>query len=341
LSTSVPTFPKEPVHAGSLSHTNSIGSLWHRLLAYLIDVLILGAVGSGVGNAFFDKLSHMGPWGRLVGFSIALPYFAIMESSIGGGQSFGKLCLKLKVVDAQGNTISFGKSLARYVMFAVPSFLFEIALPVTRTPWILSTLISVFVLGVGGSTLYLITFNRDTRQGLHDLAVGSYVAKAGDTGPVEARPIATKHWATLGSLLIILAVLAGIQSNILVKRGPLPQMRQDARMIEQMDGVQQARVQDFMLHNRSGGGAKKSLDFSIRTEKPVDQEAFADEVAKIVLQNDRYAQEYDQLTIRILRGYDIGIASHWNHQEFTHSPDEWRQRVLGASPVSNPTPTRQ
>lgn len=341
MSTSIPTFPKEPVHAGFLSHTNSIGSLWHRLLAYLIDVLILGALGSGVGNAFYDKLSHMGPWGRLVGFSIALPYFAIMESSIGGGHSFGKLCLKLKVVDTQGNTISFGKSLARYVIFAVPSFLFEIALPVTRTPWILSALISVVVLGVGGSTLYLLTFNRDTRQGLHDLAVGSYVTKAGDTGPVEVRPIARKHWAALGSLLIILAVLAGIQSKFLEKRGPLPQMQQDARMIERMDGVQQARVHDFMLHNRSSGGAKKSLDFSIRTEKPVDQEAFADEVAKIVLQNDRYAQEYDQLTIRISRGYDIGIASHWNHEDFEHTPDEWRLRLRGALPPQEVTPNRR
>lgn len=340
MSTSIPSFHQEQMLvADTPTQTSAVGSLWHRFGAYVVDSIILGAVGSGVGNAFFDKLTNLGPWGRLVGFSIAVAYFAILESEVGGGQSIGKRLAKLRVVNAEGNTISFQQSLVRCVVFAVPCFLFNLGLPEARTPWIVSSLISAVVYGVGGSTLFLLTFNRDTRQGLHDLSVGSYVVNANNSGPVDARPIATKHWAVLGSLLALFAVLAGIQINIMAKRGSMLQMRQDAGMIEQMDGVQRARVRDFLLHNRSGGGAKKTLIFSIRTDKPVDQESFADEVAKTVLQNDQYAKDYDQLTIRIFRGYDIGIASHWNHEDFEHTPEEWRQRVHLGSPATSSKPT--
>jgi uncharacterized RDD family membrane protein YckC len=268
--------------------------------------------------------------GRLVGFCIALVYFASFDSKIGNGQTFGKRLLKLRVIDAQGNTISFAKSLLRSVIFVVPSFLYELRVPETRTPWIISAVLFVVVLWVGGSTLYLIIFNRHTRQGLHDLVVGSYVANADDTGPVGTMQIAKVQWAILGGLLVIISVAAGIISTTLEKRPPFPQMQQDAGLVEHMEGVQRARVRDMLLHSSSDGGAKKNLVLSITLKsKFLNQEAFANEVARIILQNDRSAQNYDQLSIWLFRGYDIGIATRWNHQEFTHTPAEWRERVLG------------
>jgi uncharacterized RDD family membrane protein YckC len=88
-----------------------------------MDALILGLVGWCIGDFFFDTLSQLGPWGRLLGFLIGVPYFAMMESSVGGGQSVGKRWLKLRVVDAQGSTLSFERSFARYTVFSAPFFL--------------------------------------------------------------------------------------------------------------------------------------------------------------------------------------------------------------------------
>lgn len=93
----------------------------------------------------------------------------------------------MQVVDVHGNTISFLKSLVRYAVFAVPYYLNEISLPVTRTPWIVTSLIAVVIFAVGGATLYLVLFNRHTRQGIHDLAAGSYVADADKMGPLKTQ----------------------------------------------------------------------------------------------------------------------------------------------------------
>ena len=296
---------------------------------------------SVIDAACFDSLSQLGPWGRLLGFCIALVYFACFESRIGGGQTVGKRWLKLRVVDRNGYAVSFGRAIVRYAIFAIPLFLNQIDIPTTRTPLILSFLISLVVFGVGGSTLYLMVFNRSTRQGLHDLAVGAYVTKADDTGQMEVKPIPRAHWAAVG-LVFALTTAAWTFSNMLEKRAPFHQMRQDAFFIEQMDGVQRARVLDTLSHSGTGGEAKKVLLVSvILTKKTANEEAFADNAARILLQKDRNAQEYDELSVRIFRGYDMGIGTRWNHEEFAHTPVEWRQRVLGASPGQTPSSTHQ
>ena len=84
-------------------------------------------------------------------------------------------------------------------------------------------LLGVIVFGVGGSTLYLMVFNRRTRQGLHDLAVGSYVIRAGDTGPVETKPMWKVHWAILGLLLLTLTAALAFFNHKMEKWGRFPQ----------------------------------------------------------------------------------------------------------------------
>jgi uncharacterized RDD family membrane protein YckC len=312
----------------------SVGSVWRRCVAYLVDSLILSTVGGGLGKVIFDKLSQLGLWGPLAGFCLALVYFAVFDSEIGDGQTLGKRWLKLRVVGAEGNTIPFAKSLLRSAIFLVPAFLFGLRRPETM-PWVISLLISDVVLWVGGSTLYLIIFNRQTRQGLHELATGSYVAHADDSGPVETKAVLTAQWLTLGALLVAGSVGAEIVNAKLDKMPPFPQMRQDAKLIEQMNGFEQAKVGERLVHTATGGGPTKNLIVYVHQKSKV-QEASADEVARIILQNDPNAQNYDQLSILFFYGYDIGIAARWNHQEFTRTPAEWRQRVFGSSPVQGP-----
>jgi uncharacterized RDD family membrane protein YckC len=333
----------DPPHiADTLPSARSVSPVWRRFVAYAVDGAILGILGDTVGRVCFDKLAQLGLWGPLAGFCVALVYFASFDSEIGNGQTFGKRWLKVRVIDAKGNTIPFAKSLVRSVIFLVPSFLFGLRLPETRTSWVLSSLIFVVVLWVGCSTLYLITFHQQTRQGLHDLAAGSYVGSADVAGPVGIKPILKAQWVTLLALLVIVSALAGIVSVKLEMMEPFPRMRHDALLIEQMGGILRAHLSDSLAHDSIGGGAKKDLDVNITLQSnSINQEAFADEVARTILQNDRNSQNYDQLSIRIFYGYDIGIAARWNHQEFAHSPAEWRQRAGGISPVQSPSSTHQ
>ena len=54
-----------------------ISGFWRRLLAFLIDCLILGVFGMLSGVFLFETYVSLGSCGRLVGFFIALIYFGI------------------------------------------------------------------------------------------------------------------------------------------------------------------------------------------------------------------------------------------------------------------------
>jgi uncharacterized RDD family membrane protein YckC len=326
--------------AGTLHPDRAIGSLWHRFVAIAADGMIVGIAATLVALPFFETLSRLGPWGRLVGFCVALPYFAILNSSIGNGQTVGKRWMHLQVVDVRGNTIAFGKSLVRYAWLAIPYFLNDMSLPVTRTPWIVSSLIAVMVFGVGGANLYLVCFNRHTRQGIHDLAVESYVAEADKSGPLKTTAIWKMHWVILGVLLIVLSSAGWILRDEVAKWGAFTRLLDDARVIESVEGVQQAGVQDLTSWNN--GKETKILVLDVYwAGKSSGEEAFADRVAQLILQNDPKVQEHDLLRIGMIRGYDLGIAhAHVSHS-FEHTPSDWRARLFGTSPTDNSTPTKQ
>ena len=65
-----------------------------------------------------------------------------------------------------------------------------------------------------------------------------------------------------------------------------------------------------------------------------DREAFADQVAAIILQNDSRAQKQDVIQIKVGLRYDLGIASGNDYQSFTHTPEEWHDRVFGIVPTA-------
>ena len=312
----------------SVPAPREIGGPGRRTLAFLLDALIVGGAAMLLAIPFFGAFSRLGAWGRLVGFCVSLPYFAILDSSIGHGQTIGKRVLGLQVVDVYGQTISLGRALVRYALFAVPYFLNGIALPITRTPWTFSHLVAPLFEALGFANFYLMLCNRHTRQGIHDLAVGSFVAEADKIGSVRARPIWKMHWAILGSLLVIFTLAGGILTKKLLNWGPMPQLFQDITLIEKMDGVQQAGAQ--AQTNWTGSDAKrKTLELTIRwTGKSKDQEAFADRVAKVILENDQHIQDYDQMLIQVIEGYDLGIAHFSLSHSFEHTPEEWRARAI-------------
>jgi len=341
---SQPALNDSPASAERASHTCSIGPLWRRFLAFLVDGLVLYCVGRGFGTVLFDPLSRIGLWGRLVGFCIAVLYFASFDSYLGKGQTLGKRLLNLRVADAQGNAISLGRSAIRYSVFAAPQFLNGLRFPETQTLWIVSALISFAVITVGGSSFYLLVFNRQTRQGLHDLAVGSYVIRAGGACRVRVQPIWDEHWRVLRwllSLLVVLSVFTGLFNYRSVKSGHVGQGRSDARLVEQLDRVKAVRVLNWTpskwMSIIAGDSAPKEKALAItvwEAGESNDDAAFADQVARLILQNDPRAQGKDLLWVQVGRGYNLGIASHDRMRSFMHTPAEWRKRA-GSFPAGS------
>lgn len=322
-----PPFSHDPSPPARSIASRPIGDLWRRFLAFAVDCAFLGLVGFVLGLFFFRLFSQLGPWGRLVGFFISLVYFSVMESAIGGGQSLGKLWLKLIVVDAQGNTIPFEQAVLRFTIFAVPGFLFGLPLPVSRTPWAVVILLGVVLLGAGGATLYLIVFNRATRQGLHDLAVGSYVASAAESGPVAARPARSKHWLVAASIPVV-ALVAGVFAARATHWGLFPGLMDDLRFVERMYGVQRGAAYAQTTY-RQDGDRSSTLEITACFDEDLDApSAQAGLIARHLLQYDPRARMYDSIRIVIQREYDIGIARGSHNSSFENSPEEWSRRVL-------------
>src|ERR1700752_3195394 len=76
----------------------NIAGFWQRVLGILIDAIVLGVFGAVLGFFLFDYFVRLGLWGRLVGFVIALIYFAPMNSRLMNGQTLGKRLVRTQVV---------------------------------------------------------------------------------------------------------------------------------------------------------------------------------------------------------------------------------------------------
>jgi uncharacterized RDD family membrane protein YckC len=306
-----------------------LGALWRRLLAFAIDAIIVGVAGLTLGYIFFDLFMGLGPAGRLVGYFVGFFYFAIPESSFGNGQSVGKRLLSLQIVNADGMPLSIERSSIRYTLFAIPWFVYGLALPITRTPPLVDFLLGMGVFALGGAGLYLMLFNRNTRQGVHDVAAGSYVVEARGDGVVQVQPVGRVHWI-MTAVIVILAAAAGIAGPKFATHA-FPQMLEDQGQVEQLPGVQSASMQRVITDR--GGAKDVSLTVKVRcVVATTDEQALANQVADSIITTDPGVDQYSMLRVVIVRGYDIGIAHGWFSQTYSDTPAGWKREFFGVPP---------
>ncbi|HYQ87368.1 MAG TPA: RDD family protein [Bacteroidota bacterium] len=142
---------------------------WRRVVAYIIDELILGVFSfillipfiamiglSAFSNHEFEPESSAGLVFAMVSayaFAICLIilgkwlYYALMESK--KGATLGKMAMGIRVTDMQGNQISFARATGRYF----------------------GKILSGLILGIG----YLMAGWTQQKQALHDILAGCLV----------------------------------------------------------------------------------------------------------------------------------------------------------------------
>jgi uncharacterized RDD family membrane protein YckC len=318
--------PQPPIDP--LTPDRGIGSLWRRIVAFVIDSIIVGIAGTLIALPFFDTFSRLGAWGRLVGFCLALPYFVLLNSRIADGQTLGNRVMHLQVVDRRGEPISVPKSFVRYFVLSVPFFLNKLTLPITRTPEVITYLLGLVVFGLPAVTIYLMLFNRRTRQGLHDLAAGSYVADADKSGALAVLPMWKGHWAVLGILVVVGVVGGKVLEAKLMSLADFPAMLADARVVENMDHVQSAGVSDSTWTSSSSGEKRRIYVVTVFWSGTQNQEeGLAKQVASRILENNPRVADRDLLRIVVVRGYDLGIAYAQRSDPFEDSPAGWKAKL--------------
>jgi uncharacterized RDD family membrane protein YckC len=148
------------------SQFHGYGGFWIRLLAFIIDWIVIMVVTwplrlfafgmFGLGHGFmYPRMYGPGFWFGAVGlfgifrFLIGWVYWAGMESS-GYQATVGKILLGMKVTDLAGNRIDFARASGRYFSKILSSIL----------------LIGFIMIGF-----------TERKQGLHDMLAGTLVVK--------------------------------------------------------------------------------------------------------------------------------------------------------------------
>ncbi len=99
------------------SGTNHSGGFWIRGVALLIDVIVIAILTFPIGLVFppvFDFEAwtlDVSPIGPLLDFVVIFGYLAGMEGL--RGATVGKMALRLKIVDGQGQPIGLGVAIGR------------------------------------------------------------------------------------------------------------------------------------------------------------------------------------------------------------------------------------
>lgn len=134
------------MHYQEQTHTYELADFSDRVIALILDSLIVGAIGGifGIGTNIL--------WGGgIMSFILGAAYqwyFLTRQN----GQTIGKMVMNIRVLKTDGTPISDVEAVMRYVGYLINS-------PLLMLGWALA-------------------FIDDTRQGLHDKIANTYVVKA-------------------------------------------------------------------------------------------------------------------------------------------------------------------
>jgi uncharacterized RDD family membrane protein YckC len=299
-----------------------ISGFWRRIGALTIDTIILGIIGQSLGFFAEALLVEIGVWGRLVGFTIALVYFGILNSKIGNGQTLGKRLLKIKVVDLSGELISPLKSLIRYSVLAVPFSLNGAPFPDEIMFSFAKYILSLSVFGGLLSIIYLYIFNRITRQSLHDIFTGTYVVNMA----IEKQSIGNvwKPHYILVSLFFIAALVVPYFTGNLAKQEPFSDLLKSRNQLMKNHVVQNASIsygKSTFSSANSGTTETKYVSAQVYLSKDeTSNEELAKSLAISIVENYPDALAKDTINMNLIYGFDIGIASKWNSHGHRFNP---------------------
>ena len=144
-----PVWDARPASAQSVSY----GGFWLRVIAYILDAIVLSLVTAIVAGVTGKSLASAGsfdPTLNVVSLAIGWLYFSLLESSERGA-TLGKMAVGLRVVTSDGQRLSFLNATGRYF----------------------SKFVSAIIICIG----FIMVAFTDRKRGLHDMMAGTLVVK--------------------------------------------------------------------------------------------------------------------------------------------------------------------
>jgi len=321
--------------------TFEIAGFWRRVLALVIDGLILSIPLIVLGFVFRDIAFSLGPWGRLIGYGVIFLYWTYFNSAQRRGQTIGKKVMKIAVIDSKGAYLSVGKSMLRAGVLVLIGLLNGWSLPLLKNP-VVALVAGTIVFGGGLALIYGLVFNRKTRQGIHDLIVGSYVVKA--SPDVEAIvPVIPRIHKRITFGLVGFGLVLGLAGLFFMKGVANPtfgileadewQELQDLQtVLLGSDEFFAVNVQRLNRHRVGSEAVMKDLNVDVWVKKSCSREPrYCDEllkrVARIAFENYADIDNLTGMRITISNRFDLGLARRDLSQGAAWTIEDWRKQL--------------
>lgn len=315
-----------------------IAGFWRRLAAFVVDSFIVGGPLFFVGHVYFEWASGLGESGRLIGFLWALAYFGVLNSKIGRGQTLGKRLLGVQVVGRSGDPISLPFSLVRFAVLGGPWCLngiwVDIDIRDIGFAEILAGIVLVVILFGGmGALVYLYVFNRQTRQALHDLVVGSFVVRSQQVAQPVGRVTPRLHLVVVGCWFAVCFVMSGITAYVVTNSdaaaalAELKPVRQD---LKKEFGALSVKIQLGTHAETRGEAVTRTTVMQVTVKIPESRKtlpSMASDIAYAVLQRHPDLLGRQVLAIRIVRGFNFGFASWSKAGSAVYPLADWRKQL--------------
>jgi uncharacterized RDD family membrane protein YckC len=284
-------------------------SIFKRLLALIVDFIILGIIGYISGLFLEDFYVSLGKYGTLIGSTITVFYFSILQSKIGKGQSIGKMAIGAKVTDLKGNYLTIEKSFLRSFILFFPIMNVEIFSSGNG----LIVIVMLIMLSTFAS-FYLILANK-SRRCLHDVLTPSVVTNL-EVTQFEIDELNDKSKKKIIPIGILGLLMIGMGMYLTFIENPLSQLLEVKKKIESHEGV--ILVNEIKSATTTNISTEPAQTYtSIKITVRIDNK---DEASNI---NSKYFKEFydiiktgipesgnvDRISISLYYGYNIGIAS--------------------------------
>ena len=329
--------PKNPIYSG----------FFRRLFAAIIDLLLLGVIGMLIIWLGKPLLNWLDIWEWSVGFIVFMAYFAIQNSYLCKGQTIGKRILGIQVVNRQGDYLTLKESLLRAGIFSVIYF---------ADNWskmndgiVFSSIFSVFLLLFSVATVYLVIFNRPTRQVVHDLVVHSYVVRVGQV-PEEIGEIKFKRHgvALIAISLVLISGFFFVQfKGIVLMQYFLTDQFSGVNVVELQKEIEpliadtiaqnshleknvksyQVTLISYSGYNTAGNTNRIGMQIALHWRGPINATELKKAVSALFDNKDLAMYQYDFIMVRMYRSYDIGIATASLYLSINTSPEDWQTTI--------------
>jgi uncharacterized RDD family membrane protein YckC len=285
-------------------------SVFKRLVALIVDFIILGIVGYISGLFLEDFYVSMGKYGTLIGSVITIVYFSILQSKVGKGQTVGKKVIDAKVTDLSGQYLTIGNSFLRSFITFFPVMNAGIFTSGKgMLPIVILLLVTTF------ASIYLIFANK-SRRCLHDILVSSVVTNqyVNEFEINELNDRSTKKLIPI-AVIAVLMLVAGLYQTF--AENALSQLLVAREKIEDYPGVITVDEVQSATTTYSSFNQPATTTSSVRVTVRIDNEneasnldsKYFDDFYKIVKTEIPESRNVDAVSITLYYGFNIGIAT--------------------------------